>query len=127
MKDGKITAVGPNAAVLKERGVGTKVVDLGGKTVLPGLIDAHVHAVGAALSEFRKPLPPLDSITDIQNYVREKSKVTPKGEWIVVPRTLPPRLKEMRMPTKADLDVTTDHPVAFDGSYVWAANTELFR
>ena len=127
MKDGKITAVGPNAAVLKERGAGTKVVDLGGKTVLPGLIDAHVHAVGAALSEFRKPLPPLDSITDIQNYVREKSKVTPKGEWIVVPRTLPPRLKEMRMPTKADLDVTTDHPVAFDGSYVWAANTRALQ
>ena len=127
MKDGKITAVGPNAAVLKERGAGTKVVDLGGKTVLPGLIDAHVHAVGAALSEFRKPLPPLDSITDIQNYVREKSKVAPKGEWIVVPRTLPPRLKEMRMPTKADLDVTTDHPVAFDGSYVWAANTRALQ
>ena len=124
VKDGRITAVGASNAVLtKERGASTRLVDLGGKTVLPGLIDAHVHALGAALSEFRKPLPPLDSIEDIQNYIREKAKVTPKGEWIVVPRTLPPRLKEMRMPTRADLDVTRDHPVAFDGSYVWSANT----
>ena len=124
VKDGRITAVGASNAVLtKERGASTRLVDLGGKTVLPGLIDAHVHALGAALSEFRKPLPPLDSIEDIQNYIREKAKVTSKGEWIVVPRTLPPRLKEMRMPTRADLDVTRDHPVAFDGSYVWSANT----
>lgn len=124
IKDGKITAVGTNANVMKQKGPQTLVTDLGGKTVLPGLIDAHVHAVGAGLSEFRKPLPPLDSIADVQNYVREKAKVTPKGEWIVVPRTLPPRLKEMRMPTAKDLDVTADHPVAFDGSYVWAANTK---
>jgi hypothetical protein len=36
---------------------------------------------------------------------------------------LPPRLAEQRFPTKQDLDVTTEHPVAFDGSYVWGANT----
>jgi predicted amidohydrolase YtcJ len=75
------------------------------------------------LSEYREALPPLHSISDIQNYIRERAKVVPKGEWIVVPRTLPPRLRDMRMPTKADLDVAPDHPVAFDGSYVWSANT----
>jgi predicted amidohydrolase YtcJ len=59
----------------------------------------------------------------IQKWVVEKAKSTPKGEWIVVPRTLPPRLREMRMPTRADLDVVKTHPVAFDGSYVWSANS----
>lgn len=128
IKDGRITALGANDAVLsKERSARTRVVDLQGKTVLPGLIDAHVHAVGAALSEFKQKLPPLDSIVDIQNYIRERARATPKGEWIVVPRTLPPRLKEMRMPTRKDLDVTTDHPVAFDGSYVWSANTRALE
>lgn len=123
-KDGRIAAVGGDKEVLAaERGPRTRVVDLGGKMVLPGLTDAHVHALGGGLSEFRGKLPPLDSIADIQAYIREKAKTTPKGEWIVVPRTLPPRLKEMRMPTREDLDVTTDHPVAFDGSYVWSANT----
>jgi predicted amidohydrolase YtcJ len=123
IKDGRITAIGANNAVLKERGSRTRMVDLGGKTVLPGLIDAHVHAVGAGLSEYKKPLPPLGSIAEIQDYIREKAKTTPKGEWILVPRTLPPRLREMRMPTRKDLDVITDHPVAFDGSYVWSANS----
>jgi len=124
VKGGRITAIGSSAEILKgERGLRTKVVDLGGKTVLPGLIDAHVHALEAGLSEFRGSLPVLDSIVAIQNYVRVAARSRPKGGWIVVPRTLPPRLKEMRFPTKQDLDVTTDHPVAFDGSYVWAANS----
>src|SRR4051794_1854800 len=125
IRDGRIIAVGKNADLLKtERGPSTRLMDLHGRTVLPGLVDAHVHALGSGLSEFKRKLPPLDSITAIQSYIRERAQVTPKGEWIVVPRTLPPRLKEMRMPTRADLDVVTDHPVAFDGSYVWAANSK---
>jgi predicted amidohydrolase YtcJ len=124
MEGGRISAVGSSKEVLaRERGPQTKVIDLKGKTVVPGLIDAHVHALEAGMSEFRGKLPPLDSIVAIQAYIREKAKTTPRGEWIVVPRTLPPRLKEMRFPTKADLDVDLEHPVAFDGSYVWSANT----
>jgi len=128
VKGNRIVAVGSNADVMKaERGPATRLIDLQGKTVLPGLIDAHVHALDSGLSEFREKLPPFDSIVSIQRWVREKAKTTPKGEWILVPRTLPPRLKEMRMPTKTDLDVTTDHPVAFDGSYVWSANSMALR
>jgi predicted amidohydrolase YtcJ len=123
-KSGRIAALGSSAAILaSERGPHTKVIDLLGKTVLPGLTDAHVHPLDAALSEARGKLPPLDSIAAIQDYIREKARTTPAGTWIIVPRTLPPRLSEMRMPTRADLDVVRDHPVAFDGSYVWAANT----
>jgi predicted amidohydrolase YtcJ len=128
IRDGKITSVGSSGDVLKrERGASTRVVDLQGRTVLPGLIDAHVHALEAGLSEYRRKLPAFDSITTIQAYIRERAKVTPKGEWIVVPRTLPPRLKEMRMPTRQDLDVTLDHPVAFDASYVWSANSKALE
>lgn len=124
VKDGRIVRTGNSTAVIgAEKGKNTKLVDLAGKTVLPGLIDAHVHAIGAGLSEFKSKLPPLDSIADIQNYIRAQAKTTPAGEWIIVPRTLPPRLKEQRFPTKNDLDVVTSHPVAFDGSYVWSAST----
>jgi predicted amidohydrolase YtcJ len=119
-----IVAVGSDADVLKrERGPKTRLMDLHGKMVLPGLIDAHVHALESGLTEFRGKLPPLASIVEIQDYIRTRARSTPKGAWIVVPRTMVPRLKEMRMPTRADLDVTTDHPVAFDASYVWSSNT----
>ncbi|MEO8656967.1 MAG: amidohydrolase [Bryobacteraceae bacterium] len=128
VKGERITAVGRARDVLaKEQGPKTQVFDLQGRSVLPGLIDAHVHALEAGLSEFRGALPPLDSIVAIQNFIREKARTTPKGEWIVVPRTLPPRLAEMRMPVKGDLDVVTDHPVAFDASYVWSANSMALR
>ncbi len=124
IRDGRITATGSSREVVaRERSSRTRVVDLGGKTVLPGLIDAHVHAIEAGLSEYRAKLPPLDSIAAIQDYIRAQAKATAPGTWILVPRTLPPRLKEMRFPTRQDLDVVTDHPVAFDGSYVWGANS----
>jgi len=120
----RFAGVGTSKEILARfRGPRTVVIDLAGRTVLPGLMDEHVHALESGLSEFRGPLPPFDSIAAIQDYIRARARVTPKGEWIVVPRTLPPRLKEMRMPTREDLDVTTDHPVAFDASYVWSANT----
>ncbi|MBK7927388.1 MAG: amidohydrolase [Bryobacterales bacterium] len=127
IEKGRIVQVGSNAAVLKDRTASTQVVDLKGRMVLPGLIDAHVHALGAGLSEFKRKLPPLNSIADIQTFIRERARTTPAGEWIVVPRTLPPRLKEQRFPTKTDLDVVTTHPVAFDGSYVWGANTMALK
>jgi predicted amidohydrolase YtcJ len=123
IEKGRIVSVGANGAVLATKGLQTKLTDLKGKTLLPGLIDAHVHIESSALSEFNEKLPVFDSIVTMQRWIRAKAKTTPKGEWIVVPRTLPPRFKEMRMPTKQDLDVTRDHPVAFDGSYVWSANT----
>src|SRR5204863_6422063 len=67
VKGTRITAVGRSRVLLEqEKGQQTRVVDLKGRTVLPGLIDAHVHALGAGLSELRQPLPKLDSISALQ-------------------------------------------------------------
>ena len=124
IKNGRIAAVGANQAILKaERGPSTRVIDLGGRTVLPGLIDSHLHPLEAGLSEFREPLPTLDSFAAIQDYIRAQARKTPKGQWIIVPRTFPTRLKELRMPTREVLDVATEHPVLFDASYVVVVNT----
>ncbi|HYM04426.1 MAG TPA: amidohydrolase [Stellaceae bacterium] len=121
---GKITAIGDDATVLQaERGPHTQVIDLHGRTVLPGLIDSHAHPLEAGLSEFRRRLPRLDSFAAIQAFIRDQAARTPKGGWIVVPRTFPTRLKEMRMPTLEVLDVAPDHPVLFDASYVVVVNS----
>ena len=124
---GRVLAVGADGAIIKMRAANTKMIDLHGRTVLPGLIDSHVHALEAGLSEFRAPLPPLDSYAAVQRFLREKAKTTPKGEWIVVPRTFPTRLEELRMPTKDVLDVITDHPVVFDASYVVILNSAALQ
>src|ERR1051325_1270953 len=94
VKDGKITAIGSNQTILAERGPKTRVVDLHGRTVLPGLFDSHVHPLGAGLSEFRASLPPLDSFKAVQSYIRRRAAQLPKGAWIVIPRTFPTRLEE---------------------------------
>ena len=128
VRSGKIVAVGPDGVILKaERGPKTEVIDLHGGTVLPGLVDAHVHALEAGLSEFRGPIPALDSFEAVQAYIRRRAAETPKGGWIVVPRTFPTRLKEMRMPTRETLDVAKDHPVFFDASYVVVLNSYALK
>src|SRR5688572_21184913 len=53
----KITALGSNADLLKEKGAHTEMVDLGGRMVLPGLIDSHTHPLGASLTEFNHVIP----------------------------------------------------------------------
>jgi len=128
VKSGTIVAVGPDGPVLKaERGPKTEVIDLHGRTVLPGLVDAHVHAFEAGLSEYRGPLPPFDSFAAVQAYIRRQAAKTPEGAWIVVPRTFPTRLKEMRMPTRDLLDFERDHPVLFDLSYVVVLNSVALK
>ncbi len=124
----RITAVGSSRDVLAaHRTAGVKLIDLSGRTVLPGLIDSHVHPLGAGLSELRGKLPPLDSFAAVQAFLRDKASTTPAGQWIVVPRTFPTRLKEMRMPTREVLDVVDTHPVMFDASYVWIVNSRGLR
>lgn len=128
VRDGRIVAVGASAKLVQQaQADGAALFDLEGKTVLPGLVDSHVHALSAGLSEFREPLPPLDSFAAIQSYIRAQAEKTPKGEWIVVPRTFPTRLAEMQMPTKDVLDVTADHPVLFDASYTVVVNSKALE
>lgn len=128
IRAGRIAAVGRSETVLKsERGPKTEVIDLRGRTVLPGLVDAHVHATEAGLSEYRGKLPPLNSYEAIRAYIRQQAAKTPKGDWIVVPRTFPTRLEELRMPTRELLDVETEHPVLFDASYIVILNSVGLR
>jgi hypothetical protein len=62
LKSGRIIAVGNSRSVLTgERGSRTRLIDVSGRTVLLGLIDSHVHPVGAGLSDLRSALPVFDS------------------------------------------------------------------
>jgi len=114
IRNGRIVAVGTNAEIAKLAGTGTERVDLGGKTVLPGLIDSHVHAPSASMYEFEQPIPDMQSVDDVLAYFRARAQKTEPGRWITLSQVFITRLREQRYPTRAELDQAAPrHPVAF--------------
>ncbi|MSR66826.1 MAG: amidohydrolase [Pedosphaera sp.] len=110
----RIIAVGTDEQVLRFRGERTKMVDLAGKMVLPGLMDSHTHPTGAALHEFDHPIPTMDSIADVLDYIRARARTLPEGQWILLSQVFITRLREQRYPTRAEMDAAAPkHPVLF--------------
>jgi predicted amidohydrolase YtcJ len=110
----RIVAVGSNADVLKQKGPTTRVIDVQGKTILPGLMDSHVHAVDASMYEYDHEIPTMETIADVLRYIRSRAAVVPKGEWISLSQVFITRLREQRYPTRAELDsAAPDHAVVF--------------
>ena len=87
VRGGKIIRVGDNNVVEGLMGSGTTVVDLKGKTVLPGFIDSHVHASGAGLLTVKEKeyvdIKYADSIVEVQEKIGERAEATPEGEWVI--------------------------------------------
>ena len=128
VREGVFVRVGANADVRALVGSATRVIDARGRSVVPGLIDSHVHALGVAAGEAVDPYRDLRSVSEIQQWVREKAKRTPEGQWIWTPRTYPPRLRELRFPTRAELDAGDPaHPVVVDGAYALMLNTRALE
>src|SRR6266853_1367828 len=80
---GRILAVGRDADVLHLATAGAKKINLGGKTVLPGFIDAHSHPAMAGGMHLRMVDCDLRSISAIQAALRERATKTPAGEWVL--------------------------------------------
>ncbi|MGH9844928.1 MAG: amidohydrolase [Blastocatellia bacterium] len=126
IRGARFLKVGSNAEVLQTAGSETKKIDLGGRTVLPGLIDSHTHPISAALSERDGPLPAFNSIADVQAYIRQRAARSPKDQVILVPKVFSPRLKERRYPTRYELDAAaSDRPVIADNGYAGVVNSFL--
>lgn len=118
IRDGVFVFVGGDQDVKKLIGAKTRVIDAQGRTVVPGLIETHVHAVGAARGEVLQPFVQLGSIGAIQDWVRKEAEARPAGAWIQVPRVDVTRIRERRLPTRAELDAAaTKHPVVFTWQY----------
>ena len=109
---GSIVAVGADADV-RERAGGAREIDLGGRRVVPGLIDSHAHVVRAGLTWEREVRwSACTSLRAALELVRSRAAELPPGTWIpVIGGWHPLQFEEGRGPTQADLDaVAPDHP-----------------
>ena len=112
--DDRITAVGTSQEILSLADAQTQRIDAKGRTILPGLIDSHVHPAGASMYEFDHEIPPMQTVADVLDYVRERAQVLEDGQWIVVQQVFITRLKEGRYPTRQELDAAApNNPVYF--------------
>jgi predicted amidohydrolase YtcJ len=127
---GRFFAVGKNADVLNLAAPGVRKIDLGGKTVLPGFIDAHSHPAQAGLMHLRMVDCDLRSISAIQMALRERAAKTPPGDWVLGFKYDDTKTEEGQPLSVADLDAAVpDHPVHIQhrGGHTTYSNSLAFR
>ena len=121
IKSGKIVAVGYRDEVMKLKGKKTTLVDLAGKTMLPGFIDPHGHVFNTGIQAISANLLPRpdgevndigEVVATLKAWAKQNNSLTGKYGWIVGFGYDDAQLKEQRHPTREDLDkVSTEMPV----------------
>lgn len=112
VKAGRIVFVGSDADVKKYEGKGTRVVDLQGHTVVPGLTDSHYHLIGVGFREMRLNLEGTTSLEDFLSKVKARVERAKPGEWITGRGWIETFWKPPVFPTRQDLDrVSPNNPV----------------
>lgn len=112
VRDGRIVSVGSNVDVAKQAPADARVIDLKGRTVLPGLTDAHAHLAGIGFRELNFNLEGTPSLADLQSRLRERAKTIEPGRWVVGRGWIESKWTPPAFPTAAELDAAApDHPV----------------
>src|SRR6186997_596818 len=114
IKDGRIYATGNNATVTEYRGAATRVVELNGRTVIPGLIDSHSHPIrGGLYYNLELRWDGVPSLADAMRMLREQAQRTPPNHWVrVVGGWSEFQFAERRMPTLDEVNAAApDTPV----------------
>src|SRR5580700_5425197 len=126
VRDGRIAASGKAADLRKMAGRQARVIDLEGRTVIPGLIDSHMHAIRAALS-FSTEVNWIGarSLAEALNRIREASHNMPPGAWLIVAGGWnAQQFSENRRPTQAELVAAApENPVYIQLGYGWVMMT----
>ncbi|MFK8018932.1 MAG: amidohydrolase [Pseudomonadales bacterium] len=117
IENGRIKAVGSNEEVSALIDKSTLVSDLNGKTMMPGIVDAHGHFPGSGLTKLTADLnsPPIGgvrSIAELQQQLELSKATLENGKWLIGLGYDDTLLAEERHPTRADLDiVSSEHPI----------------
>jgi predicted amidohydrolase YtcJ len=129
IRDEKIVAVGDDAEIEKLRGPQTKVIDAGGKLVLPGFVDCHIHFLEGSISLGQANLEGAKNPADIQHILREYAQKPPGDGWILGGGWNYAMFGEQNLPDKKYLDeLFPNRPVflsGYDGHTSWANSKAL--
>ena len=121
--DGRIQSVGSTSDIRKTAGSRTQVIDLQGRTVIPGLIDSHIHAIRAGLTYSSEVnWVGVASITEAMNRIRQAAATMKPGAWLIVGGGWTTnQFKERRRPTQAELETAApNNPIYVQLGYSWA-------
>jgi hypothetical protein len=114
VENGRVAATGSSEELRKLAGPATKVIDLGGRTVIPGLIDSHIHAIRAGFRYAGEVnWEGATNLTEALERLRAAAARARPGAWLIVAGGWTPRqFAESRRPTEAEIAaVAPDHPV----------------
>jgi predicted amidohydrolase YtcJ len=129
MRQGKIVAVGSDEEIGRMRGMGTKVIDAGGKLVLPGFVDCHIHFLDGSFSLGRVNLEGAKDAADIQKRLREYAAQHPGTDWVLGRGWNYAMFGPEALPHKKYLDeIFPDRPVfleGYDGHTYWVNSKAL--
>ncbi len=113
--DGRIAYVGSNAEARNRAPRDTRILDLKGLTILPGLTDSHAHLAGIGERELSFQLDGTASLVDLKQRLREQHHKVPPGEWIVGRGWIESRWTPAQFPGRSDLDeIVGDRPVLLE-------------
>lgn len=126
----RIVAVGTAAEVKSHHTKNTRVIDAGGRLVLPGFTDCHIHFLDGSLSLQRPQLDDAKDIPEIQRRVKAYAEAHPTQPWVLGRGWTYPAVGATNLPDKKYLDeIVPDRPVyleAFDG-HTWWANSKALQ
>ena len=130
VKGDRILAVGTNDEIKKLKGSKTTVVDLGGRFVMPGFNDAHLHLSGGGFEKMQVNLVGTKSLAEMKQRVADHAKTAAPDEWLLGRGWDHTMWTEQVLPTRQDLDaVTGSHPAIFgriDG-HISVANSAALK
>ena len=130
IKNGRFIAVGSSRDIRALARPGTQTLSLPGKTVLPGLIDAHTHVASSGRETYLSLDLGLSSLAAIKQAIKEATAKKPKGEWITGNQYDDRKTDLNRFITRFDIDeVSPDHPVVITdrSHHISIANSVALR
>ncbi|MCM0646899.1 amidohydrolase [Clostridium swellfunianum] len=132
IRNGSFLAVGSEKEILKLKQPNEELIDLMGRTIVPGFNDSHMHFLGYAVFKSRVNLSEVSSIDELiektKQYIKENN--ISKGEWVISRGWNDNHFKELRLPNRFDLDkISTDHPIFFSRvcGHIGVANSKALE